>query len=33
MIRDLMAHGGFDLECTWTDERHWFAVHLARRRR
>src|SRR5437763_3159661 len=30
MIDDLMADGGFRLERTWTDDRRWFAVHLAR---
>ena len=30
MIRELFSDGGFVLEHTWTDQRGWFAVHLAR---
>jgi L-histidine N-alpha-methyltransferase len=30
MVRDVLSDGGFLLENTWTDDRNWFAVHLAR---
>ena len=30
MLNEMMNEGGFCLERTWTDERRWFAVHLAR---
>jgi dimethylhistidine N-methyltransferase len=30
MIQAVLANGGFTLERTWKDSRHWFAVHLAR---
>src|SRR6185312_8779341 len=30
MLRDVLADGAFLLESTWTDDRNWFGVHLAR---
>ncbi len=30
MLRDVLGNGGFLLERTWTDERGWFGMHLAR---
>jgi len=30
MLRDVLADGAFLLEHTWTDNRKWFGVHLAR---
>jgi dimethylhistidine N-methyltransferase len=30
MVRSILSEGGFELERTWTDERGWFSVHLAR---
>jgi L-histidine Nalpha-methyltransferase len=30
MVRDLLEPAGFMLDCTWFDERKWFALHLAR---
>lgn len=30
MLRSILREGGFDLERTWTDERRWFSVCLAR---
>jgi L-histidine N-alpha-methyltransferase len=30
MVRNILSAGGFCLERTWTDERGWFGVHLAR---
>lgn len=30
MLRNVLADGGFLLEHTWTDNRKWFGVHLAR---
>lgn len=29
MVRDLLEPAGFILDCTWFDERKWFALHLA----
>jgi L-histidine N-alpha-methyltransferase len=28
-VRELLAQAGFELERTWSDERSWYAVHLA----
>ena len=30
MVHSILQKGGFELECTWTDRRGWFALHLAR---
>jgi L-histidine Nalpha-methyltransferase len=30
MIETILKNGGFALERTWTDERRWFGLHLAR---
>jgi L-histidine Nalpha-methyltransferase len=30
MIEAVLRNGGFALEHTWTDERRWFGLHLAR---
>lgn len=30
MVDTILSAGGFALERTWTDERNWFGVHLAR---
>ncbi len=30
VIRGILQFGGFSLEYSWTDERGWFALHLAR---
>jgi L-histidine N-alpha-methyltransferase len=30
MLGDILSNGGFLLEQTWTDDRKWFGVHLAR---
>ena len=29
-VRGLLAEAGFQLESSWADGRHWFALHLAR---
>jgi dimethylhistidine N-methyltransferase len=30
MVRQLFCRGGYKLERSWFDERHWFGLHLAR---